>query len=152
MSNPADRRKFPRFPFLTEITLTVVPGDATTKEIVLHGTTLDVSLSGMRVKTHQVSETDYRKVLQYLGNLKLSLFVPQLNRNMAFRGRGAWAEYYPASPPWVPHCLLGISFEQFTKEEETQFQALIAAIMPMTQDPRSSNEILRGAVPLPKLR
>lgn len=110
-----NRRRHVRIPVEVEVTLQVVFPEETFSPRPMRGVTRDLSMSGMRVITYQASEEFYRRIIQAIRYVKVSLVLPGLRDEMDLHGKIVWVDY--DNRQIRPCCTFGISFERLRDKE-----------------------------------
>lgn len=108
-----ERRQAKRLPISAEGMLTIMVPEETFTPQQLRCVATDISLSGMRVKSYQITKTDYLQLLKGVRNAKASLDLPYLNSPLQLRATIVWVEYHDGSTGRdKAHAVLGLSFSR----------------------------------------
>ncbi len=117
-----ERRQAKRLPISAEGMLTILVPEETFTPQQARCVATDISMSGMRLKSYQLTKNDYLQMLKGLRHAKVALLdLPYLDSPLEIRAMVVWVEYHDGRGKDQPHCVLGLSF---TRMEEIVLQRL----------------------------
>ena len=110
-SNVPDRRRTPRFEAEADVLLSILFPEETFSPQRLPGTTMDVSQSGVRLRTTYIPKDLYRKLIHAVRHAKVEYFVGG-EKTAETQGQIVWMDFREGDPP---ECQIGVSF--YTPDE-----------------------------------
>ena len=120
-----EKRDQPRIPITAEALLAVLVPDETFSPNYVRGVATDISLSGVRVKSYQLTREDYHRLIRGVNFAKLNLTLPYVEEPVELRARIVWVEFHDRKAGDPPHCVLGLKFERLGQAATVRLQYVL---------------------------
>jgi hypothetical protein len=125
---PDERRGQRRLKVAVDAEVKLLVPHETFSPYPVHGTTIDLSVGGMCIRTGDLTKKLYGEVLRGMSHAKVTLRHSWLVAPLHVSGRVVWSEFHDPRPGSPSHCLLGIAFHPMDAEEARAFAAALDGI------------------------
>lgn len=144
MSNGPEKRKHRRLKISAEAHMTLLIPNQTFSPFTIRGIGTDISLSGICIKSYQLSKPDYLSLIRGMSHVKVSLFLPIFDEPIQLRGQVVWADFHDSKGVNdKAFCQLGISYYEFTLEAKQDLVEVFEAMNVYLQE-NSMGEAFQG--------
>jgi len=122
---PDDRRQSRRLPLSADVMLSLLVPEQTISATPVRGVAMDISETGMRLKSYQVSPEQAELVADGSHWAKVTIELPYLARPLELKSRIVRSQYLRRTPEDSAHCVLGLRFERLLDSETAQIHYVI---------------------------
>ena len=120
-----DRRVAKRLSISATALMAIVIPDQTFTPNNLRAVATDISLTGLKVKSHQMTKDDYLKLIRGVNFAKVQVDLPYLEDPLELKGKVVWVEYHDRTESEAPCCLMGIAFDKLLPQIHARLEYVI---------------------------
>lgn len=125
MDSNFDRRQAKRLPISATALMAVIIPDQTFTPNNLRAVATDISLTGLKVRSHQMSKDDYLRLIRGINFAKVQVDLPYLEEPLELKGKVVWVEYRDRTETESACCLMGIAFDKLPPATHARLEYVI---------------------------
>lgn len=121
----SDRRQAKRLPISATALLAIIIPDQTFTPNNVRSLATDISLTGMKVRSHQMTKEDYLRLIRGVNFAKVQVELPYLEEPLELKGKVVWVEYRDRTETEPASCVMGISFDRLPPQVHARLEYVI---------------------------
>ncbi len=134
-SSGAEKRRHPRLDYSVPVFVRVLVEEETFNPLRFSGRSRNISRGGMLVQIPNLTESDYRRLIQRQRMVRVQCQLPEIRTEAVFFGKIVWYDYHTSEAGST--CSLGIAFEQLHEREERALSELLRKLEAAASPPQA---------------